>query len=1712
MNPLFLDLELDRDGRLAEVGTLLGEATLRLARPRGGDWARLDRFAVGADLVVGHNLLEHDLPHLARTAPGLALLGLPAVDTLVLSPLCFPRRPYHHLVKEHRLVREAANDPVADARLCARLFDDERAAIAALGSGHPLPRFWRQALDTLGAGQPWAGGFGRFLSDVGVPDDPPSNVLAELFSALAPHACAEALATLRRDLDPGLAVPLAYAASWLLQADPGSVLPAWVRHRHPAVARLLAELRERPCGRADCPWCPAEHHPEALLERFFGFSSFRPEPRAADGGSLQRAIVLAGLRAEPLYAVLPTGGGKSLCYQVPALARHRRLGLLTVVLSPLQSLMKDQVDGLVRATGSGHVAALHGMVTAPERTRALAEVADGTCGLLYVSPEQLRNRSVRRALLQRQIGAWIFDEAHCLSAWGHDFRTDYLYAPRFIAELAQEQSCPPPPIACFTATSQKAVTAEILALFRQRLGQDLRLLAAGIDRPNLLFDVQAVSEPEKLGRILEILAAHLDTGRSGAAIVFCATRRGSDDLAAALVAAGWGAASYHAGLDPNARRDLQERFLAGDVRVICATSAFGMGIDKPDVRLVIHAETPGSLESYLQQAGRAGRDRQDARCVLLACDHDLETQFSLWAKNRLTQDEIASVLRAVRQARKGEGPVVLTAGELLRMEETAASLTPDDRMGPTKVATAVYWLEQARFLRRDLNITHLFQGRPRLASLEEAQARMDRLGLPPATRGRWLAILRTLLSAGPDEGLNADDLAALAGPEEAGEQRPLEAGLRMLRTLHDMSAAGLVSDGLRMSAFLRHKVKDPSSARLLAAIELERALIALMQEEYPDADAGGWAEACLRALNQRLLDQGVASSPQSLAQVLRALRDDRPPNQPAVGGSLELHWVSRGRYQVRLRRAWDSLREVAGRRHEVAQVTLAFLTDRLPPAAPASAEALVEFGLDELIQACQRDLSLGPRLQDHTAAAQRALLYLHDQKVITLQNGLAVFRQAMTLALDPEARGRRYGRQDYEPLRQHYDERVIQIHVMGEYARLGAGDVDRALRYAREWFERDREAFLRDWFPGDAELLRRATSQRSWQRIVEDLRDPDQQRVVTEKAGTSLLVLAGPGSGKTRTLVHRCAWLLRVERAPPESILVLCYNRATAHELRRRLHLLLEGDVRGITVSTLHGLALRITGRSLADSRRVQDLDEALFGAILDEASALLEGGREIGGLEPDELRERLLEGYRHVLVDEYQDIDARQYRLLSAITGRTAGASGQELPLSLFAVGDDDQNIYAFRGASTAYIRSFQADYQAHARYLVSNYRATARLVQASQAFIAHAPERMKRDQTLRVDTARRRDPPGGRFEALDPLAHGRVQRVVAPDAAAEAAFVLAELRRLRGLDSGAGWDDFAILARTRRDLAPLRALLERTGVPSRWEIPGGMALHRVREPACLLEALAEAGPRPLRVAEVADLLERLAGGQRPNPWWDLLRQQVAVWAEELGDSPRTGLDLRRDLWEALAERGLRPHFGQGVLLATLHSAKGLEFPHVFLLDCGRTPAAEEREADRRLLYVGMTRARATLCLCARGAACGGLWRDLDDPGVLDRVAPPAPAGEAPPTCEILDLGDLFLDWAGRHPPEHPVHTRLAALGVGDPVTLTRAGEGVAVLDPAGQPVARLAQAAAARWLPRLERVRQARVIAILGRQAEQVQGEFASPLRAARWELPLVEVWVEG
>ncbi len=334
------------------------------------------------------------------------------------------------------------------------------------------------------------------------------------------------------------------------------------------------------------------------LLRELGYADWRPG---------QREAVIAALEGRDSLIVMPTGGGKSLCYQLPGLASEE----LTIVVSPLIALMRDQWEKLT-AKGQSVTMITSGMDDW-EANEAL-EMVRTDARIVYCAPERFASNVFLEALSNRKVDLLAVDEAHCVSEWGHDFRPDYLRLPQIAERLGR------PTIMACTATATKPVAAEIASRFGMREPLQVR---SGFDRPNLSFDVVALEGKGSKARRQALLEAGLADPANRPAIVYCGTRRETEEVAEELRGAGVAAVAYHAGLEPGQRTAIQTRFMATDTGVICATNAFGMGVDKADVRSVWHVTIPTSVEAYYQEAGRAGRDGLPARAVMLAMKSDL---------------------------------------------------------------------------------------------------------------------------------------------------------------------------------------------------------------------------------------------------------------------------------------------------------------------------------------------------------------------------------------------------------------------------------------------------------------------------------------------------------------------------------------------------------------------------------------------------------------------------------------------------------------------------------------------------------------------------------------------------------------------------------------------------------------------------------------------------------------------------------------------------------------------------------------------------------------------------------------------------------------------------------------------------------------------------------------------------------------------------------
>jgi ATP-dependent DNA helicase RecQ len=392
--------------------------------------------------------------------------------------------------------------------------------------------------------------------------------------------------------------------------------------------------------------------PAALLEHF-GFGDFRPG---------QQEAVQAALDGRDSLVVMPTGGGKSLCYQLPGIAS----GDLTVVVSPLIALMADQYRRLLLG---GHPAAMIASGMEDEAVRAaLRAVRGGEARIVFCSPERFASASFLSALGERKVDLFAVDEAHCVSEWGHDFRPDYLRLRGVIDRLGS------PAVMALTATATELVAEEISS----RLGlRDPFVVRSGFDRPNLSFDVVPLEGTGSKARKLMMLSAALADGANRPSIVYCGTRRDVEEVTERLRGEGLAAVGYHAGMAADERASAQYRFMEGDADVVVATNAFGMGVDKADVRSVIHWATPKSVEAYYQEVGRAGRDGRPARGILLAMRADLGRLVNFIQRDRVEAGDVLAYVRRLQASADGEAIVM----EAPREDRDRVSLGIAERAG-----------------------------------------------------------------------------------------------------------------------------------------------------------------------------------------------------------------------------------------------------------------------------------------------------------------------------------------------------------------------------------------------------------------------------------------------------------------------------------------------------------------------------------------------------------------------------------------------------------------------------------------------------------------------------------------------------------------------------------------------------------------------------------------------------------------------------------------------------------------------------------------------------------------------------------------------------------------------------------------------------------------------------------------------------------------------
>lgn len=1260
----FIDSEVGvEDKKIYDLGAVRSDRS----EFHGASVQEFCAFIANADFLCGHNIVHHDMKYLVPYLGERA--SAPCIDTLYLSPLLFPKRPYHRLLKDDKLQSDELNNPLNDAKKAEKLFYDEVSAFQRLSSAN------KQIFCCLLYPFPEFKGFFDYVNFVPYR----SNVYRLIENEYAGKICENADVEM---LIKSYPIELAYALALIGCDDYHSVTPPWLQKNFPHLENIIKVLCNTPC-KDGCEYCRSVLDVHKGLKEFFGFPSFR----TYNGEPLQERAAQAAVEGKSLLAVFPTGGGKSITFQLPALMAGKTTHGLTIVISPLQSLMKDQVDNL-SGLGIIDTVTVNGMLSPVERADAYRRIAEGTATLLYISPEMLRSKTIEKLLMSRNVVRFVIDEAHCFSAWGQDFRVDYLYIGDFIRELQKKKRDKKPiPVSCFTATAKQKVISDICDYFKKKLGIDLELFASSATRENLHYTVLfKKTEEEKYVAMRSIIEQ-----KDCPTIVYVSRTKRTVELARKLTSDGFPALPFNGKMDSNDKIANQEAFINNEVRVIVATSAFGMGVDKKDVRLVIHYDISDSLENYVQEAGRAGRDPSlDADCYVLYNDQDLDKHFILLNQTKLSFSEIQQVWKAIKDLTKTRNAICCSPLEIARQagwDESGSDME-------TRVKTAIAALENAGYIKRGQNVPRVYATSILAKNMQEASIIIDRSALfsekqkQDAKRViKSLISSRSIAKVGNDDAESrVDYLADILGLEKKD----------VVAVINLMRQERLLADSQDMSAQILSTDTENKSLQILKRFaQLEQFILEQFPEEGCSIEYKEW--------NERALAEGISNS--SVKNIKTLLYFLTAKDYIRKVENAETHTAL-----ICPTMALNPLKDKYPKRINICRFIISTLYQNAKSERSiASEETPVMFSLVGLLQEYQNEPELGV---DHSTAVLEdisdALLYLSKIGAMKLEGGFLVLYNAMELKRLVTDNRIKYKLEDYRLLDEFYRQKIRQIHIVGEYANMMVRDYASALQFVQDYFQLDFKRFIAKYFKGDRskEIDRNITPEK-YNQLFGQLSDI-QADIINDDDSKYIVVAAGPGSGKTRVLVHKLASLLLLEDVKHEQLLMLTFSRAAAIEFKKRLIELIGNAAHFVEIKTFHSYCFDLLGK-------IGSLDGVTD--VVKDAGEMIRRGE----VEPGKIMKRVL------VIDEAQDMDKHEFALVKALMEANED-------MRVIAVGDDDQNIYQFRGSDSKYFRSL-VDYYGATKYeMEENYRSKQRIVALSNVFVTSLHDRMKSDPIVAV------------------------------------------------------------------------------------------------------------------------------------------------------------------------------------------------------------------------------------------------------------------------------------------------------------------------------------------------------------------------------------------
>ncbi len=1490
-NIAFIDLEVDiKGGKLLDAGGI----TLDGAQFHANSTETLRTFVNQNDYLCGHNIIRHDLPIIEKVI-NQDLSKIKVVDTLFLSPLLFPHKPYHALVKDDKLQTEELNNPLNDAIKARDLFNDEVSVFYELNGG--LKQIYYALLSNKKE-------FSSFFNYVGYVSSG-----ADLFTLIerlfADKICSNVdLGNLVRNTPE----ELAYCLALINTNNRYSVTPPWVLKNYPEVERVMYLLRNNPCLEG-CSYCNKSLDSKIGLKNYFGFDSYR----TYGGKALQEEAVNAAIRNKSILGVFPTGGGKSIAFQVPALMSGESVKGLTVVISPLQSLMKDQVDNLENRNITEAVT-INGLLDPIERAKSFERVESGAASILYISPESLRSKSIERLLLGRNVVRFVIDEAHCFSAWGQDFRVDYLYIGDFIKSLQEKKNLENRiPVSCFTATAKQKVIQDIKDYFKDKLSLQLETFSSKATRTNLSYKVI----PKDNGEDKYDTLRNLIDGKRCPAIIYVSRTQRAYKIAERLSSDGYLAKPYHGKMDKQEKSENQDAFIRGEVDIMVATSAFGMGVDKKDVGLVIHYELSDSLENYMQEAGRAGRDEKiTADCYVLFDEDDLSKHFILLNQTKLNIKEIQQIWKAIKEITRLRSNVSNSALEIARKAGWNDSV-----MGiETRVTTAIAALEEAGYLKRGQNMPRIFANSILSKNAQEAIEKINRSEkFSEKQKQHAVRIIKKLFSSKSRKQATDEDAESRIDYISDYLGIVKEDVIRVVNLLREEK---ILADTKDLTAFIKQGENKNRSLNILNSFSrIENFLVSQVDEQEKSFH--------IKELNEEAEEYGCANvSPNKLKTIINfwAIKNWLKRKQ---------HDYSKNHLSILSNHSKSELKEKLEKRHELARFIVDFLYQKsnknLSVSDRNKEQILVEFSVHELKKEYENKNALfkySVTLQD----IEDTLFYLSRIDAIKIEGGFLVVYNKLSIERLEKDNKKRYKADDYEKLNQFYENKVQQIHIVGEYAKKMIHDYREALQFVEDYFQLNYSSFLNKYFKGSRQNdIKRNITPAKFRQLFGEL-SPSQLSIIKDNSSPYIAVAAGPGSGKTRVLVHKLASLYLMEDVKHEQLLMVTFSRAAATEFKKRLFELIGNAAANIEIKTFHAYCFDLLGK-VGTIEKSQTIIQNTVEKIHHK------------DIEANRITKTVL------VIDEAQDMDKHEFELIKALMEHND-------EMRVIAVGDDDQNIYEFRGASSQYLEQFITEQKAKKIELIENYRSKANLVEFTNQFAQGIYKRLKETPIV----------PHSNENGLLRIIKYSCSNLIEP--------VVTDVSRsdLTGTS--------CILTHTNSEALQITGLLLHQGLHAKLiQTNDGFSLYNVLEVRYFIEQL--------KLSEVICKITNENWKSAKRKLWNNYKNssKIDICINLIKDFELSNPKRKhKSDFEVFVRESKLEDFistnGETIFVSTIHKAKGKEFDNVFLLLNNYNP---DNDSKKRELYVGMTRAKQNLVIHLNGnyldnLSCQNIRRTKDN------------------------------------------------------------------------------------------------------------------------------------